>query len=330
MADHPTPEITETDNRLSLHPAPALPALQGEVSAHANPVDVYVSGKSPHTRRMVRSHMDKVAKLFGYAGYRQAPWAALRFHHVQQLIGVLNESGLAPKTVNAILSAIRGTAKAAFNLYQLAGDDLQRIMNVGLVRGTRLKRGRIVPAGELSSLVNACLEDKGPAGIRDIALIGVLYICGLRRAEAVSLRVSDLNIGEKALRVLGKGNKERRVFPDAGTLAACADWLTARGRHEGALFNRVLKGGRIVPGPLTDQAVYVMLDKRWRQAGVPPLAPHDFRRTFISTLLSKGVDMLTVQRMAGHCDPRTTSGYDLRPESEMRAAAALLHLPYHT
>jgi len=40
---------------------------------------------------MVRSHMDKVARLFGYEGYRQAPWAALRFHHVQQLIGVLND-----------------------------------------------------------------------------------------------------------------------------------------------------------------------------------------------------------------------------------------------
>jgi len=202
-------------------------------------------------------------------------------------------------------------------------------MNVGLVRGTRLKRGRIVPAGELSSLVAVCLEDQGPAGIRDIALIGVLYICGLRRAEAVSLQVSDLHIKEKALRVLGKGNKERRVFPDAGTLAALEDWLTVRGRHEGALFNRVLKGGRILLGPLTDQAVYVVLAKRWRQAGVPPVAPHDFRRTFISTLLSKGVDMLTVQRMAGHSDPRTTGGYDLRPESEMRQAAALLHLPYH-
>jgi hypothetical protein len=59
------------------------------------------------------------------------------------------------------------------------------------------------------------------------------------------------------------------------------------------------------------------------------VAPHDFRRTFISALLSNGVDMLTVQRMAGHSDPRTTSGYDLRLESEMRAATALLHLPYH-
>ena len=278
---------------------------------------------------MVRSHMNKVARLFGYAHYRQAPWAALRFHHVQQLIGVLSDSGLAPKTINATLSAIRGTAKAAFNLYQLAGDDLQRIMNVKLVRGTRLKRGRIVPAGELSSLVTACLQDQGPAGIRDIAMIGMLYICGLRRAEVVSLEISDWIADDKALRVIGKGNKERKVFPDAGTLEALSDWLQVRGRVDGALFNRVLKGGRIVPGPLTAQAVYVVLNKRWRQAGVPPVAPHDFRRTFISTLLAKGVDVLTVQRMAGHCDPRTTSGYDLRPESEMRDAAALLHLPYH-
>jgi len=246
----------------------------------------------------MRSHINKVARLFGYAHYRQAPWTALRFHHVQQLIGVLNDSGLAPKTVNATLSAIRGTAKAAVNPYQLAGDDLQRIMNVKLVRGTRLKRGGIVPAGELSSLVTSCLHEEGPAGIRDITMIGMLYICGLRRAEVVSLTVSDWIEDDHALRVLGKGNKERRVFPAAGTLAARSDWLEVRGRADGALFNRVLKGGRIVPGPLSDQAGYVLVDTRWRQAGVPPVAPHDLRRTFISTLLAKGVDVLTVQRMA--------------------------------
>ncbi|MDC9725122.1 MAG: tyrosine-type recombinase/integrase [Gammaproteobacteria bacterium] len=73
-----------------------------------------------------------------------------------------------------------------------------------------------------------------------------------------------------------------------------------------------------------------MLTKRWKQAGTPAVTPHDFRRTFISTLLSKGVDLLTVQRMAGHSDPRTTSGYDLRPDEDMKAAATLLHLPYNS
>ena len=81
---------------------------------------------------------------------------------------------------------------------------------------------------------------------------------------------------------------------------------------------------------MTDQAIYGVLTKRWKQAGTPALTPHDFRRTFISSLLAKGVDLLTVQRMAGHSDPRTTSGYDLRHEEDMRTAATMLHLPYQS
>lgn len=308
-----------------------LPILAGHIPVGTNPVDTYLAGKAKNTVRMVKSHMTKIAKLFGYESYRTAPWGNLRYNHVQELVGVLKEDGYAPKTINSILASVRGVSTAAFNLYQMDGDDLERIRGVKMVRGTRLKSGRIVPAGELSSLIHACLQDRGPAGIRDIAVIGILYICGLRRSEAAELNLCDINIEQREIRLIGKGNKERKVFIDSGTQAALSDWLRHRGDWPGPLFCRILKSGRILKETnLTDQAVYGVLTKRWKQAGTPALTPHDFRRTFISSLLSKGVDLLTVQRMAGHSDPRTTSGYDLRPEEDMRDAASLLHLPYQS
>lgn len=305
-----------------------LPALSGPVHREANPVDTYLAGKSVHTQRMTRSHMTKVARIFGYDDYRSAPWGSLRFHHVQELVGVLTHQEYAPRTINAVLAAVRGVSTAAFNMYLMDGDDLERIRGVRMVRGSRLKSGRLLPPGELSSLVQVCAADESPSGIRDIAIIGVLYIGGMRRSEAANLRMKDLDLELAEIRLIGKGNKERKVFLDSGTQAALKDWLALRGDYDGAVFCRVLKGGRIVAGQMTDQAIYSMLQKRWSQAGIPPVAPHDFRRTFISTLLSKGIDLLTVQRMAGHSDPRTTSGYDLRPEEEMRAASTQLHLPY--
>ena len=330
MAADKTPEpgyaLSAVDDHLLL---PELPPLGGTASTLANPVDLCLAGKSAHTKRMTRSHMNRNARLFGHADYLHAPWEALRYHHVKQFVGYLAEAGYAPRTINAVIAAIRGVAQSAFNMYQLDGDDLARIRSVRMVRGSRLPVGRMVPLGEIANLVDACVRDEGPAGARDAAIIGCLYIGGLRRAEAAKTRFGDLDRAERVLRVIGKGNKERKVFLDTGTGAALEDWLSFRGTADGALFVRVLKGGRLVHGGLTDQAVYDIVQRRWRQAGIPPVSPHDFRKTFISTLLSKGVDVFTVQRMASHANPQTTTRYALRPEEEARAAAKFLHLPYH-
>lgn len=117
-----------------------LPVLTGQLHRLANPVDTYIAGKSPHTQRMVRSHMNKVARLFDYSDYDSTPWGSLRYHHVQELVGVLKKDEYAPKTINAILSTVRGVAAAAFHMYQMEGDDLERIRGVKMVRGSRLKR----------------------------------------------------------------------------------------------------------------------------------------------------------------------------------------------
>jgi site-specific recombinase XerD len=90
----------------------------------------------------------------------------------------------------------------------------------------------------------------------------------------------------------------------------------------------VRKGGQVVLSKLTEQAIYEIVRKRWKQAGIPPTSPQDFRKTFISSLLGKDIDLLTVQRMAGHSSPQTTSGYDLRPEDDLPRVSELMHLPY--
>jgi integrase len=306
-----------------------LPPLDGQVSELANAVDMYLTGKSRHTQRMTRSHMDRVARLFGYQNYLKTPWGSLRYIHVQKIEGYLQSQNYAPRTINATIAAIRGTAQASFSMYQLDGDDLERIKGIKMVKGYRLPTGRMIPLGEISNLVNACCSDETASGPRDVAIIGFLYIAGLRRAEVVNLRREDLDLENREIKVIGKGNKQRKAFLDSGTINALKDWFQYRTDETGPLFVRVRKGGQLVFTKLTEQAIYEIVRKRWKQAGIPPVSPHDFRKTFISSLLSKGIDVFTVQRMAGHSDPQTTSGYDLRPEEDARAASEFLHLPYH-
>jgi integrase len=126
----------------------------------------------------------------------------------------------------------------------------------------------------------------------------------------------------------GKVRKDRTTYLDGGSAAALADWLRVRGASAGPLLCPVNKAGRITIRRLSDQVVLGALQKRAKQATVQRFPPHDLRRTFIGDLLDAGADIATVQRMAGHASPETTSRYDRRGEATKRRAASLLHLAY--
>lgn len=99
-------------------------------------------------------------------------------------------------------------------------------------------------------------------------------------------------------------------------------WLDVRGRKPNPLLLPISKSKRILPRRFTSQAVLYLLQKRATLACVEPFSPHDCRRTFISELLDAGVDLITVQKLAGHESPLTTAKYDRRGEAAKRNAAA--------
>jgi len=97
-----------------------------------------------------------------------------------------------------------------------------------MISGSRTLAGREIALGKIDSLVRAC-----QAGVRDIVIIGLLYISGLRRAEVASLNVESYDAVEGIIKVIGKDNKERLVFPDTGTRDSIADRLNVRGHFDG-------------------------------------------------------------------------------------------------
>ncbi len=316
---------------------PELPPRR-QILLH-DPVASYLAGLDEGTQEAVRRSLRRVAKLVDAPSIDAVPWENLRYGHYQAIKGKLlayrrdsdnPDSGLSPGTINLTLTHLRGIARQVWSLGYMTAEEWERVKEIKPTKGERLPAGRDARAGELAALLESCGGDPSPAGVRDAAIIALLYSTGMRRAELVGLDREDYDTETGTLKVRrGKGRKERLVYAAGGAHAALADWLVVRGDGPGVLFVAVNKGGRLGSGRITAQAVYNMLDKRVRQARLGlPLSPHDLRRTFVGDMLDRGADIVTVQHLAGHADPSTTARYDRRGERAKKKAAELLHVPY--
>lgn len=234
-----------------------------------------------------------------------------------------------PATVNHVMAAVRGVARALWNADRLTDTVYQKIRGVRGVKGIRIPRGRNISADVMADMMRVC-NAVIPIGIRDRAIMAVLFIGGLRVDELVTLSIGDYDRNTGRLVVMGKGDKQRAVYIGQAQYVV-NEWIAVRNfagvEHNGALFNPILKGGAVVDGEhLTTQAVYTMLRRRGARVGAN-ITPHDFRRTCIGNMLSAGIDIARVAQHVGHSSVTTTARYDRRPEELLRAAVDDMPLP---
>lgn len=323
------------DDETELFPSPAvippgedfLPVLAGG-EGPVSPARAYLlSLNSPRSRQTMSSFLNIVAGMLGAASLDTCSWGSLRRHHVMAVTELLRDTGRATATVNTYLSALKGVAKEAWMFRLMDVESFQHIRAVRNLRGSRLPRGRALPAEEIRKLFAVCDADRSSLGPRDAAMLAVILGCGLRRSEAVGLDLRDVVTPDCALRVLGKGNKERLAYMPAGTWERLNMWIDqVRGEHPGPLFNRIRRFDTLTNDRLTDQAVYHILQVRQRQAGIEKCAPHDLRRTFATAMLDNGEDLITVKDAMGHASVTTTQQYDRRGEARLRRARDRLDL----
>jgi len=301
-------------------------------SAEWNPAAIYLRRlPSASGRRTMRQALEVIAGIVsgGQCTAETLPWAGLRYHHAAGIRAALIER-YSPATANKCLSALRGTLEEAEGLSLMPYEEYRRaVKTLKVVKGETLPRGRALSGGEIMVLASVCVNDLTPAGRRDAAILALLFACGLRRAEATALDMADVDTETGGITVRGgKGRKDRTTYAVNGAWEAVHAWIMVRGMVPGPLLLPIAKGGKIEIRRMTDQAVYLALRKRARQAKVREFSPHDLRRTFASEMLDAGADIATVQKMMGHADPSTTARCDRRGEEAKRKAASLLHFPY--
>ncbi len=189
------------------------------------------------------------------------------------------------------------------------------------------KFGRHLPdvltTAEIDRII-AAVDTSSPKGLRDSAMLEVLYSCGLRVSELTSLRLQDLFFGEGYIRVIGKGDKQRLVPISTTARDRIQRYLEVRrsdraGEEILFLNNR----GR----QLTRVMVFTILKNAARQAGIDKhISPHTFRHSFATHLLEGGASIRQVQEMLGHESILTTEIYTHLDSSHLRRTVEE-HLP---
>ena len=191
------------------------------------------------------------------------------------------------------------------------------------------KAGRKLPVvlkiEEVTRLLNVPDPSK-PLGLRDAAMLELLYAAGLRVSELIGMGITDVNMEGCFVRILGKGAKER-VVPIGQAARQKLDLYLGSGRP-------ALLKGRPSPylfvtrsaRPMTRQGFWKILKRTSRKAGISQnITPHTLRHSFASHLLERGADLRSVQVMLGHVDITTTQIYTHVAPEKLKA----VHTQYH-
>ena len=218
---------------------------------------------------------------------------------------LLRKSGLAARSRARHLVAIRGFYRFLVQ-EKILRNDPARLIDLPK---TGLKLPVVLSKAEIELLINAPNSDK-PLGIRDAAMLELLYAAGLRVSELINLKLQDINLEAGFVRVFGKGSKERIVPIGVPAKEKINHYLktvrSERAKQTASPYLFVARAGK----PMTRQGFWKLIRRYALQAGLnKKITPHSIRHSFASHLLEGGADLRAVQIMLGHVDISTTQIY---------------------
>jgi integrase/recombinase XerD len=269
----------------------------------------------------LESYARDLAALAAFAAGAERRIEALDRHALEAFVREQRGRGLSPRSVARAVAAIRGFFRFLV---------LDRVLDSSPADDLRPPRAwpalpTFLSIDEVDTLI-AQPDISTTLGLRDRAMIELLYATGLRVSELVGVRLADLHLDEHYLTCIGKGSKERLV--PMGEQAA--DWIRKYLSHG----RRVLLNGRASPrvflnargGALSRVGFWKILKQHALKGGLPrTLSPHVLRHSFATHLLERGADLRAIQLMLGHADLSTTQIYTHVLEARLRTVYDRFH-----
>ena len=300
-----TSNLVPINSRLS-HLSPVPPSIDWEKVL----TDWLATKRSNHTRRVYQKDIEN---FLADLGTELGKFLTLDRHGAYALVsrykGELIQKGLKSATINRRLAAIKSLVAFSYNcghcefmLEAVKGEKMSSYRDTTGVDPETFKR------------VLGGIDRETLKGIRDYALLMLLWSNALRRSEVSKANIGDFDPTAKTLRIFGKGrgNNSETVSLGSGTVMAIEAWLTARGEHQPdkALFCSVNPGYR--DGRLCPQAIYDIVSTRCQDAGISKtMSPHRVRHSSITAALeATGGDVRRVQKLSRHSSLNTLLIYD--------------------
>lgn len=290
-----------------------------------NNFKLYLQLEQSLSKNSIEAYSLDVEKLFQYSQSLTTPInnpSKIETHHIQDLLKWVNELGMSQHSQARILSGIR----SFYTYLALEGEITHNPAE--LIESPRLiqRLPEFLSVEEIEHLIGA-LDLSKPEGMRNKALLEVLYGCGLRVSELINLKLSNLSLEIEYIKVVGKGNKERLVPIGQSAIKYLKHYIEEirvhasikPGKEDYVFINRL-------GNPLSRVMIFMIVKDLAVKAGIKKnISPHTFRHSFATHLIEGGADLRAVQEMLGHESITTTEIYTHLDRDYLRSVITSFH-----
>jgi len=230
----------------------------------------------------------------------------INYQHINSFFSQLHKTGLTNSSIARYFSSLKGFFTFLLLSHYIENNPMEKISPPKL----RKTLPEVLTINEIDAVFKVPdVTDK--FGLRDRAILEVLYACGLRVSELINLKISDLFLSDEAIRVFGKGSKERIVPIGRSAIS----WLEEYFLKSRVLLEKKSKSENYVflntrGTKFSRMGIWKIISRYVKEAGIiKPVHPHTFRHSFATHLVEGGADLRAVQEMLGHADISTTQIY---------------------
>ena len=275
----------------------------------------YLRLERSYTGNTLDAYVRDLQKLLNYYADLGIDFRRVTLEQLDQFSGTLQELGVQPRSVARILSGVRSFYRFLVLEKEIETDPTELLENPQI--GKHLPE--VLSIQEIDDIEQVIDKSKAQ-GVRDVAIIEMLYSCGLRISELCNLKMSELFLEEGYIRVHGKGRKERLVPIGEQAIEKLRQWFVirtgvkAKPGHEDYVFVSTKRGTK-----LSRITLFVYIKDYAQRAGIQKnISPHTFRHSFATHLLEGGANLRAIQAMLGHEDISTTEIYMHIDRSHLR------------
>lgn len=265
----------------------------------------YLNVEKNYSIHTINNYLNDINDFMEFINMNKINIYSIKYNDIREYLNYLYSKNLSKSSVSRILSTLRTFFKWLVRENKIKSNPMELI--------TSPKKDKKLPTylnhDDVEKILNIP-DIKTPLGMRDSAILEMLYSTGIRVGELISIKISDINYSEKTINVFGKGSKERVVlFGDA--LLEKLTLYIKRGRNE--LLKK--KQSNILflnhhGNPLTERGIEDILNRIIKKGGLEfTIHPHMLRHTFATHMLDNGADLKVVQELLGHENLSTTQIY---------------------